>query len=73
VLLCSACLDKIISNLAKVSCIILISVFSFVLFAVIVGFSILFLIARAYAIFGRPSVFYGDAGLSFSCPGVFEV
>jgi hypothetical protein len=36
-LICSACLDKIVSNLVKYSCIILISVCSFVLFAVIVG------------------------------------
>jgi hypothetical protein len=63
-------LDKIVSNLVKDSCIILISVCSFVLFAVIVGVSMVFLVAWAYVIFGRPSVFCGAAGLSFSCPGV---
>jgi hypothetical protein len=39
VLIFSACLDKIVSNLVKDSCIILISVCSCVLFAAIVGFS----------------------------------
>jgi hypothetical protein len=70
VLICSTCLNKIVSKLVKDSRIILISVCSRVLFAVIVGVSILFLVAYAYVIFGRPSVFCGAAGLSFSCPGV---
>jgi hypothetical protein len=26
-----------------------------------------------YVIFGRPSVFCGATGLSFSCPGVFVI
>jgi hypothetical protein len=43
------------------------------LFAVIVGFSILFLVAWAYVILGRPSVFCGAVGLSFPCPGVFVI
>jgi hypothetical protein len=59
VLICSACLNKIVSNLVKDSCIILISVCSWVLFAVIVGVSILFPVALAYVNFGRPSVFCG--------------
>jgi hypothetical protein len=57
----------------KDSCIILIGVCSCVLFAVIVGISILFLVAWACAIFAHPSVFCGAAGLSFSCPGVFVI
>jgi hypothetical protein len=56
----------------KDSCIILISVCSCMLFAVIVVL-ILFLVAWAYVIFGRPSVFCGGAGLSFSCPGLFVI
>jgi hypothetical protein len=44
-----------------------------VLFAVIVGFSILFLVTWAYVIFGRPSVFCGAAGLSFSYASVFVI
>jgi hypothetical protein len=64
-------MDKIYSKLVKDSCIILISVCSCVLFAVIVGVSILFLVAWAYVIFGRPSVFFGATGLLFSYPGVF--
>jgi hypothetical protein len=67
-LICSACWDKILSNLVKDSFIILITVCSCVLFAVIVGVSIVFLVAWAYVIFGRPSVFFGAAGFSFSCP-----
>jgi hypothetical protein len=55
------------------SCIILISVCSFVLFAVIVGFSTVFLVARAYLIFGRSSVFCGAAGFPFPCPSVFVI
>jgi hypothetical protein len=43
-LICSACLDNIVSNLVKNSCIIWISVCSCVLFAVIVGISILLLV-----------------------------
>jgi hypothetical protein len=62
-----------VSNLLKDSCIILISVCSCVLFAVIVGVSIVFLVAWTYVIFGRPSVFCGAAGLPFSCPGVFVI
>jgi hypothetical protein len=73
VLICSACFDKIVSNLVKDSRIILISVCSCVLFAVVVGVSILFLVACAYVIFGRPSVICGAAGLSFSCSGVFVI
>jgi hypothetical protein len=73
VLICPASLDNIVSNLVKDSCVILISVCSCVLLAVIVGVSILFLVAWAYVIFGRPSVFYGAAGLSFSCPDVFVI
>jgi hypothetical protein len=45
VLICSACLEKIIYKLVEDSCIILISVCSSVLFAVIVGVSILLLVA----------------------------
>jgi hypothetical protein len=45
VLICSACLENIVSNLVKDSCFILISVCSCVLFAVVVGVSILFLVA----------------------------
>jgi hypothetical protein len=44
-----------------------------VLFAVIVGVSILFLVAWAYVIFVRPSVFCAAAGLSFYCSGVFVI
>jgi hypothetical protein len=73
VLICSACLDKIASKVVKDSCIILINACPFVLFAVISGVSILFLVAWAYVIFGRPSVFCGAAGFSFSCPGVFVI
>jgi hypothetical protein len=51
------------------ACISSISVCSCVLFAVIVGVSVLFLMAC----FGRPSVFCGAAGLSFPCPGVFAI
>jgi hypothetical protein len=40
----------------------LISVCSCVLFAVIVGVSIVFLVASSYVIFGLPSVFCGAAG-----------
>jgi hypothetical protein len=43
------------------------------LFAVIVAVSILFLVAWAYVIFGRPSVFCGAAGLLVYCPGVFVI
>jgi hypothetical protein len=73
VLICSVCLDKIVSEFVKNFCIIFISARSCVLFAVIVGVSILFLVARAYVIFGRPSVFCGAAGLSFSCPVAFVI
>jgi hypothetical protein len=66
VLICSTCLDKIVSNLVKDSCIILISVCSCTLFAVIVGISVIFQLSWAYVIFGRRA-----AGLLFSCPGVF--
>jgi hypothetical protein len=45
VLICSACLNKIVSNLVKGPCINLISVCSYVLIAVIVGVSIQFLVA----------------------------
>jgi hypothetical protein len=72
-LICSACLDKIVPNLVKDSCIIFISVCSYVLFAVIIGVSILFLIAWACVIFIRPSVFCGVAGPSFSCLDVFVI
>jgi hypothetical protein len=72
-LICSACFDKIFSNRVKDSCIILIGVCPCMLFAVIVGVSILFLVAWAYVIFSHPSVFCGAAGLSFSCPGVFLI
>jgi hypothetical protein len=68
-LICSASLDKIVSNLVKDSCIILISVCSCMLFAEIVGISILFLVDWAYVIF-YPSVFCGAVGLLFSCPDV---
>jgi hypothetical protein len=68
--ICSAFLCTIVSNLVKEFCIILVSVCSYVLFAVILGVSILFLVAWAYVIFGLLSVFCGTAGLSFSCPGV---
>jgi hypothetical protein len=44
-----------------------------VLFSVIFGVLILFLIAWVYVIFGRPSVFYDAAGLSLSCSGVFVI
>jgi hypothetical protein len=50
VFICSICLDKIISNLVKDSCIVLIIVCFCMLFAVIVGGSILFLVAWAYVI-----------------------
>jgi hypothetical protein len=70
-LICSACFYNIVSNLVKDSCIILINVCYCVLFAVIVGVLILFLVAWVYVSFGRPLVFCGAAGLSFPCPGVF--
>jgi hypothetical protein len=73
VLICSACLDKIISNLLKDSGIILISVYFSVLFVVIVDVPILFLVAWAYVVFGRPSVFSGASGLSFSCTSIFVI
>jgi hypothetical protein len=73
VLICSACLDKIVSTIVKDSYIILISACFCVLFVVIFGVSILFLVAWAYVIFGRPSVFCGASGLSFSCPSVFVI
>jgi hypothetical protein len=73
VLICSACLDNIVSNRVNDSCIILFGVCSCVLSAVIVGVSIVFLVAWAYVVFGRPSVFCGAAGLSFSYPGVFVI
>jgi hypothetical protein len=73
VLICSACLDNIVSKLVKDSCIILISVCSCVLFAVIVDVSIVFLVSWAYVIFGRPSVFCGAVGLPFSYPDVFAI
>jgi hypothetical protein len=63
VLICSSCLDEIVSKLMKNFCIILISAYSCVLFAVIVGILVLSLVAWAYVIFGR------GAGLLFSCPG----
>jgi hypothetical protein len=44
-LIFSACLDQIVSNLVTDSCIILIRVCSSVLFAMIVGVSVLFLVA----------------------------
>jgi hypothetical protein len=62
---------KIVSNSAKDSCINLIIVCSCVLFVQTFGVSILFLVARAYVSFGLPSVFWGEAGLSFSCLSVF--
>jgi hypothetical protein len=73
VLICSACLDSIVSNLVKYSYVILTSVCSCVLFGVIVGVSILFLVAWAYVIFGCPSVVCGAAGFSLSCPTVFVI
>jgi hypothetical protein len=73
VLICSACLFKIVSDLVMDSGIILITVGSCVLFAVIVGVSILFLAASACIILGRHSVFCGSARLSFSCSGVFVI
>jgi hypothetical protein len=48
VLICSACLNKIVLNLVKDSCISLIKGCSCVLFAVIVAVSILSLVAWAY-------------------------
>jgi hypothetical protein len=72
-LICSACLDKIVSNLVKDSCTILISVCSCVLFAVIVGISLLFMVAWAYVIFSRPSVLCGCAGHLFSCRSVYVI
>jgi hypothetical protein len=50
VLICSACLGNIVSKLVKDSCIILISLCSCVLFVVIVGVPIVFLVAWAYVI-----------------------
>jgi hypothetical protein len=41
------------------------------LFAEIFVASVLFLLAWAYVIFDLPSVFFGAAGLSFSCLGIF--
>jgi hypothetical protein len=73
VLICPTCLDKIVSDLVKDSCITLINACSCVLFAVIVAVSILFSLVCAYVIFGRPSVFCGAAELAFSCPGVFVI
>jgi hypothetical protein len=49
-LICSPCLYKIVSNLLKDSCTFLISLCSCVLFDVIVGISILFLVAWDYII-----------------------
>jgi hypothetical protein len=72
-LIYSASLDKIVSDLVKDSCIILISVCPCALFAVIAGVSILFRVAWAYVIFGRPSAFCYAAVLSFSCSGVFVI
>jgi hypothetical protein len=71
VLTCSACLDKIVSNHVKDSCISLINVCSCELFAEIFCVSVPLPAAWAYVIFGLPSVFYGATGLSFSCLGVF--
>jgi hypothetical protein len=71
VFICSACLDKIVSNRVKDSCNGLISVCSFVLFAGIFVVSILFLVDWAYVIFALPSVAWGAAGLSFSYLGIF--
>jgi hypothetical protein len=73
VLIRSACLDKIISNLVKDSYIDLISVCSCMLSTVIVGLSVLFLVAWAYVVFSRRSVFCGATRLSFSCPGVYGI
>jgi hypothetical protein len=73
VLICPGSLGNIVSNLVKDSYIILISVCSSVLFAVIVGVSIVFLVAWAYVIFCCPSVFCGAAGFPFSCPLVFAI
>jgi hypothetical protein len=71
VLNCSACFDMIVLNLVKDSCISLINVCSCVLFAVIVGVSILFIVAWAYPTVGRHSVFCGAVGLSFSYTDTF--
>jgi hypothetical protein len=71
VLICSACLDKIVSNLVKESCIILNSECSCVLCVVIDGVSILFLVPWACVIFGPPSVSCRAARLSSSSPEVF--
>jgi hypothetical protein len=59
VLICSVCLDKIVSNRVKNSCIILINVCSCVLFAESFHVSILHLIACEYVIFGPPSDVWG--------------
>lgn len=72
-LIFSACLVKIASNLVKDSCVTLISVCSCVLFGVNVGVSIVFLVVCAYVIIGRLSVFCGVEGISFSCLGVFVI
>jgi hypothetical protein len=42
-----------------------------VLFPVTLDVSILYLVAWAYVILGRPSVFCGASGFSFSCRGLF--
>jgi hypothetical protein len=70
VLICSAGCIRLFRTSWGDSCIILSSVCSYVLFAVIVGVSILFLVAWVYVIFSHPSVF---CGAPFSCPGVFVI
>jgi hypothetical protein len=70
-LICSACFDKIVLNRVKVSCIIIIDVFSRVLLADIFYVSILFLANCAYVISDLPSGFCAAAGFSFSCLGIF--
>jgi hypothetical protein len=55
----------------KVSCIGLINVCSYVVFAEIVGVSILFLIAWAYAIFCLPSVVWDEARFPFPRLDIF--
>jgi hypothetical protein len=50
VFICSACLDKIVSNHVKDSCISLINVCSCAFFAEICRISILFLVACVYVI-----------------------
>jgi hypothetical protein len=58
-LVCSARMNKVVSNRVRDSCI-------FVLFSAIVGVPALFLAAWVYGIFGRPSVSSDAAGPSLS-------